>query len=58
MTSGDADFIIVDENRIATDIIFKSATFAVTGTKGEGMLMTVAERKLVVEAWVKAAHEK
>ena len=34
------------------------SSFAVTGTKGEGMLMTVAERKLVVEAWVKAANEK
>ncbi|KAI0223377.1 N-acetylneuraminate lyase [Lamellibrachia satsuma] len=30
----------------------------VTGTIGEGMLMTVAERKLVVEAWVKAAKGK
>ena len=34
------------------------SSFAVTGTKGEGMLMAVAERKLVVEAWVKAANEK
>lgn len=31
--------------------------FAVNGTSGEGMSMSVAERKLVTEAWVKAAKE-
>ena len=31
---------------------------AVTGTQGEGLLMTLAERKRVVEAWVKAAKGK
>lgn len=28
--------------------------FAVSGTTGEGMSMSVVERKLVTEAWVKA----
>lgn len=31
--------------------------FAVNGTNGEGMTMSVTERKLVAEAWIKAVEE-
>jgi N-acetylneuraminate lyase len=31
--------------------------FTVNGTNGEGMAMSVAERKLVTESWVKAVEE-